>query len=424
MTPAYGTPESFITSFPAQLPKLEGEPSYESLALARSILQGNAASIPSNRGGGANGYLGIVITDAQYLTISEDAFEVPDYPGAQPHIPYDTSAADTKIIVRAWEEDTREWREYTNVHLALKKQLIESMDPIYLRSLRDRLVGFGKKTVREMLTFLFSHYGHITPLDLKDNFDRLWTAWDPSTPFEILVDQIEEGAQYAEDGKQPLTNELVVNTAYTLVFNTGLFFEDCKQWSAIDEEDRTWSEFKDHFFSAHRELKLQQKTSQQAGFHGANALTTNSVDQIREETADALANFADRACTDQQTMIRLQEALLAMEKRLQEKEDAVSTQMADFTRQLNAQRTNRAPNNNRDYGSGQNNNSYNGPNRNNANGGNGQQRENSGKYCWTHGFRVQGNHTSQTCNNRNPGHQTQATKNNKMGGSNTGQNRE
>ena len=38
-------------------------------------------------------------------------------------------------------------------------------------------------------------------------------------------------------------------------------------------------------------------------------------------------------------------------------------------------------------------------------------------YCWTHGYNIAANHTSATCRRQAPGHQTAATRENIMGGS-------
>jgi hypothetical protein len=38
-------------------------------------------------------------------------------------------------------------------------------------------------------------------------------------------------------------------------------------------------------------------------------------------------------------------------------------------------------------------------------------------YCWTHGYKVGKTHTSLTCTTRNPGHKTEATRDDNMGGS-------
>ena len=44
-------------------------------------------------------------------------------------------------------------------------------------------------------------------------------------------------------------------------------------------------------------------------------------------------------------------------------------------------------------------------------------RRDNGNYCWTHGYRVGNKHTSATCQNKAPGRQDQAARDNTMGSS-------
>ena len=44
-------------------------------------------------------------------------------------------------------------------------------------------------------------------------------------------------------------------------------------------------------------------------------------------------------------------------------------------------------------------------------------RQDNGNYCWTHGYHVGNKHNSETCQNKAPGHQDRATRDNTMGGS-------
>jgi hypothetical protein len=43
--------------------------------------------------------------------------------------------------------------------------------------------------------------------------------------------------------------------------------------------------------------------------------------------------------------------------------------------------------------------------------------ETANNYCWTHGYKVGRTHTSLTCTTHNPGHKTEATRADSMGGS-------
>lgn len=114
------TPESLIESFPnPDVPKIEGRPSYETMANLRTLLSANAASVQSGRGGGNNGYLGIVLSDAVYTTVSATPWANPPYPGPTPVIPAGATAAVTGEIVRQHTENLREWKEYANMEQAL-----------------------------------------------------------------------------------------------------------------------------------------------------------------------------------------------------------------------------------------------------------------------------------------------------------------
>jgi hypothetical protein len=171
MTSSVPSTVDFIGSFPIQPIKITGIPTYATLTLLRNELQQNAATIPSNRGGGANGYLGTIMSGPMYETIAPgQPFTIPVYPGAQPNVAAATTAAQISEAVRMHNESLREWREYTNIHNALKKQLEEAIEPVYLRSQRHRHVGFANRSVRELLAYLFQAYGQLNaqkPLTIK-----------------------------------------------------------------------------------------------------------------------------------------------------------------------------------------------------------------------------------------------------------------
>ena len=69
------------------------------------------------------------------------------------------------------------------------------------------------------------------------------TPWNPSTPFETLLQQLDDAQEYTDAGGQPFTTAQLLTTALSLVFNTGLFFDDCKEWNRKDPADKTWTKF-------------------------------------------------------------------------------------------------------------------------------------------------------------------------------------
>ena len=137
------SPQIFIDNFPNTLQKIEGKPTYNKLKQAKSLLKQNAASVPSHQGGGLNGYLGIVLSDTAYVSISATLFDLPDHPGVTPTIPAGATGPVIAQIVQEHTELLPEYREYVNVSAALKKQFTGSIDPVYLRARQDRNTGFA-----------------------------------------------------------------------------------------------------------------------------------------------------------------------------------------------------------------------------------------------------------------------------------------
>ena len=259
--------EDITNAFPTPITTITGELNYESLKTLKEQLKANANSIPATLGGGNHGYLGLILSPAAYTTITATHFVEPVYPGQHPNVPAGTSAANTSTIVRRHTEDLRQWHEFKNVNTALKNQLLSTLDDIYVRALKDHHVGYMNQSICTIVQHLFNNYGNITPLELEDNDTKMCATWDPNSPFDCLIKQVEDGQDYADDGGQPYTAEQLLRIAYTLVFKTGLYFEDCKAWNARPTTACTWDNFKTHFQNAQRLLHNQMRTTKQAGFH-------------------------------------------------------------------------------------------------------------------------------------------------------------
>jgi hypothetical protein len=209
MNSTAASPEAMIESFPNRhIPKIIGIPTYKFICATKAALAQNSVSIPTT-------VIGI------------------NNPSA--------------MQVRTHAELLREWREYCNIEQALKKQLADSMDPIYLRAVCDPYVGYNNRSLRELIAHIIGLYGNITPPEFKENDQWFNTPWDPNTPLESLISQIETAVEYANASNQAYTPTQVVNTAFTLIFNTGIYLDECKRWNQRDAAGQTWQDLKTFF---------------------------------------------------------------------------------------------------------------------------------------------------------------------------------
>jgi hypothetical protein len=94
--------------------------------------------------------------------------------------------------------------------------------------------------------------------------------WNLETLFETLINQFDNGMEYADTARCSFLPTQIVMMAERLIFNTGLFHDNIKAWHATPADTRTWDSFQTFFRQAHRCHRHQKETTQQAGYHTAN----------------------------------------------------------------------------------------------------------------------------------------------------------
>jgi hypothetical protein len=162
----------------------------------------------------------------------------------------------------------------------------------------------------------------------------------------------------------------------------------CRRWNEKHTIEKTWTQFKSHFAAAHRQQKqVQGESAATAGYHSANAAVTHNEDQMAEATIGAFANLATSTAADRGVVAALTQANSCLAKQLEDNSAELRELKALLKKDRSKKRGQRSVN----------------PSPRN--------------YCWTHGYKVGSTHTSLTCKLLKPGHKTEATRADNMGGS-------
>jgi hypothetical protein len=191
------------------------------------------------------------------------------------------------------------------VDQAIKKLIIEAFDNAYLNALSDEIVCYANCTSLQLLTHLLTYYAMIAPTELTQNYERLKTSYDPNQPIKTLFQQIQDARACVVAGGQPYGNAMIINVAYTLVFNTGLFTDACRAWQSRAVTGKTWAQLKIDFATAHHEFRLTNQTAQQSGFHSANMMIEQGRTKSMQDTAEAIAKLATATASDRSTVATL-----------------------------------------------------------------------------------------------------------------------
>ena len=101
------------------------EPTFKDLKRIKTELRANASSVDCDLGGGDHGYLGLVLTNAEYLNVPGvhgTQFVPPVYPGPLV-IPPTANAVQAVQAQETHKEQISAYRECNNVEKALLKHL-------------------------------------------------------------------------------------------------------------------------------------------------------------------------------------------------------------------------------------------------------------------------------------------------------------
>jgi hypothetical protein len=231
----------------------------------------------------------------------------------------------------------------------------------------------------------------IAPTELTQNYERLNTPYDPNQPIEMLFQQIQDARAFALAEGKPYGNAMIVNVAYTLIFNTGFFPDACRAWKSRAIAGKTWAQFKIDFATAHREFRLTNQTAHQSSFHSANMMIEQGRDELMQDTAEAIAQLATATASDRgivatltTTNSKLAAQLEAAHALIAQLKNEIATLKSNIKPAWQGQRPVKTTNND--------------------------------SYCWSHGYQVEKSHTSATCNMKKSGHQDAANKGSTMGG--------
>ena len=387
------------------LTRIHGTPVFETLQVLITELKANAASVPTTLGGGLYGHLGLVVSDKKYATLANTSpWVTPANPGT-----YTPPATGTGPQIEA---DKDVWRAAHTIFAlcqatekALIAQVVDSIDPIYLRALLNRTTGQYATSLRDVLTHLFETYGKITPEQLRAKEQAIYNMpFDISMPVDTVFNAIDDLADLAEHARSAWSHQQMMDLAYMVFAKHPVLQQDLRAWNRTPTLHRTWANMALHFREAQEDLSSLPTAGDT--YHQANTMST-MADLVAQRLLDTMPTTPEV----EPSVETINTAITQREISLAAREAALVAQMQELTTlmrtgTINTNSRTRNQRNNRGRG---------------AAGGSGRPNDNTAAnknrnrlYCWSHGACA---HGSTECNNQLPGHVPTATFHNMQGGS-------
>ena len=384
--------------YPTPTP-INGEPTNKALKRLKNELRANASSVDTDLGGGDHGYLGLVLSDAEYANITPPPapFTAPVFPAALT-VPANATPVEAVNLREVHKENTRLYRECKNIEKSLLRHIQNAVEEKYIEHLVNEDTGLIEDDIPTVLTYLLHNYGKVPSEEVKEKEAEVLTmSFTPGDPMVSLFRPIEQLQKLAVSAKIPYSDAQILEFGLTIIRATRDFEKALGEWKPKPANDKTWLNFKSHFKAAQEELKeIRGPTMQQAGFHHANMLAAQMQENMAVQNEQVLAMMQTLQETQleppQQPAVNatvtdnVQLEILRLLQNLQQ-----PTNVQEETGERRRRNRNRKTPDNASF-----------------------DRAVTDKYCWTHGAC---NHPSEQCRRKAPGHRDEATMANKLNGS-------
>ena len=269
------TPTSSFAFPHPTLTAIVGAPTNTTITKLIQEVFANARAVPSTRGGGGHGHLGMIMTAPKYLTLAGTAFQLPIHPGDTPTIPPTQTQYEITEGVRLYKATIAELTLATSLREEIKKQILAAVERMYFEILEDATFGFADVSVIDLLTHLTNTYSKITRADLETNRASIATIWPVTDPIELLWNRLREVQRISAAGGEALSDDAIMDLTIIMFESTGVFPLACNMWRLRPTTNKTYVEFREFFTTENKERLKKPATTGTSGYHSANAATAH-----------------------------------------------------------------------------------------------------------------------------------------------------
>ena len=209
------TVNKIVERFPfPSFARIGRQPAHKTIDEVNCYFNVNASSVQSDLGGGAHGYLALIILSAILDTLSATLAGIPLNPGPMPEIPDSSTSAQTQSLRFDYATATKLLIKYDNTDKALKQQQVGAIDLLYCKAIRNKYIGFGAQMCLTILQHLYTNYAKIPASELLLNDKAMKTDYDANLPIKNLFEQIDTAVEFAAAGGVSYTPEQILTIAF------------------------------------------------------------------------------------------------------------------------------------------------------------------------------------------------------------------
>ena len=179
-----------------------------------------------------------------------------------------------------------------NINKTLTGLFLSIIGEGYKKHIESSFIGQATRSfigIFAIFVTFITKYGKIGSFDIKNNKIQMTQRWDPNTRIELLLNQINEAAEFAFYAGHPIADNDKVQAAEVLILKTGNFLVEYKDWRSNLQTDRIWNFFQE-FWSIQFDLRQETETTTGNAGYG-NAAIDKTDDESISTYNETVANF-------------------------------------------------------------------------------------------------------------------------------------
>ena len=313
--------------------RIVGEPTYNTLYKLETQATRNAATVTVRLPPPHINCSGLVEQPAVYVLRVGGPFPRPAYPGDQPLFPVGATVVARANIQNVFDAELRNFNTCQTTENVLKTMLENAIEHSYLAGIHSEILGFGARSLQDIILHLYQSYGRISPSSLKANTDTLTRPIASNLPIALIFCQIEDCQRFATAGGAAFTQEQLIKAAETLILNTGKYQLAYREWINLNPVQKTFNIFRTRFATEYQiQNEMQNATAQQQGF-AAN------VEVEDPDLTSAVANFAQASAADRSAFTQLTDTNAFLNQHMSAiaaQNETLQQQLAEMQQQMNA----------------------------------------------------------------------------------------
>ena len=339
----YEAVRAIVTPLP--LDRIVGQPTTATVNHLRQQLAKIAAAVKTTSWGGRHGHLALVLTDAEYRTVTGNPDSVvdrlPTPPIVATGLTNSTTLTNRTTITGLHNLACQEfWKQEAVDSLIVDKIVREAVDPTYVEELEDDYVGYSGQTIKTIVQHLRTEWCIVTTLEKKQAAQAFHVQWDFTSHITKFARELDKQQKLCRDIGVPAAEATKIQHYVESMYASEMFDDkEMQAWEIKPSSDKTWETAKTHFVTIYKSKeKFNAERAARSGgyesassFFGSGSHTSNNPPHVPHNVTSTLST------ADQHSLLEYTNSLEGALENATEHAAAITLDNTTLLQKLDAQ---------------------------------------------------------------------------------------